>query len=202
MKTWHIIFVLPVLGFNQAALGEPAPKDVIVVGGEIAVNNGPTNPASVMIENGPLDVNVQNTPGVTIENGPLQPIPVTVENYAREPVTLSHITRLEVNDGSFSAGTIFTVPSDKIFVLQHVAVTKDPSGTDIDYFFILNRANFAPYVSAKGSSMINQPVTFYFEPNEQIRGGGFLTGANQRIVNVITRLSGYLVPVGSPSLAP
>lgn len=39
------------LGFSHGAFAQ-APKEVIVVDGQLAVNNGPVNPASVMVENG------------------------------------------------------------------------------------------------------------------------------------------------------
>ena len=51
MKTSLIILVLALIGFSHAGFAQ-APKEVIVLDGQIAINNGPINPASVMVENG------------------------------------------------------------------------------------------------------------------------------------------------------
>ena len=51
MKMSLTILALVLLGFSQAGFAQ-APKEVIVLDGQVAINNGPLNPASVMVENG------------------------------------------------------------------------------------------------------------------------------------------------------
>ena len=45
------ILSLVLLGFSHAGFAQ-APKEVIVLDGQVAINNGPLNPASVIVENG------------------------------------------------------------------------------------------------------------------------------------------------------
>jgi len=209
-KNYTKILIFIALAMYQiTASAAPPPKDVNVINTpDVNVVNMP--PVEVTVP-GALDVNVQNTPGVTIENGPLEPVPVTIDSYPREPVTIQVIFDIESNGGNPPQQNFYTVPSDKILVLQHVSINKGARGTSyIDYAFIrslnvavTNRLYFVPQITASGTSLVSQQVTQYFPPNAELWGGLYLTAANTPAqVNALFTLTGYLVPVGSPSLGP
>lgn len=51
MRTILVMVAISVFILSQSANAQ-APKEVIVVDGQLAINNGPANPSSVMVENG------------------------------------------------------------------------------------------------------------------------------------------------------
>lgn len=103
MKTNLIILVLALLGFSHAGYAQ-APKEVIVLDGQIAINNGPINPASVMVENGVLN-----------------PVPVLdVTPRVGEPILLTGLGTYCPPCGGHTFE--YSAPQGKQFKLQGVSV--------------------------------------------------------------------------------
>ena len=163
-----------------------------------------------------LDVNVQNMPGVTIENSDLNPVPVTTKTYAREP--FRHLNVYTIPSGSLNLGTtlISTVPNNKRLVIEHISARyitgvgnqphswvvslSDNTGprtyADITMTEQVNDAS-----STERKFAANEPVRLYGEPGERLTFNVVRNSANSND-GLTFSVSGYYVPIDSPSLAP
>lgn len=161
----------------------------------------------------PQDVNVVNTPGVTIENSDINPIPVTSKAFTRIPFKLT---------GTFSFGTdvfadvTMNPPADRTVVIEMVTAyfTLDnddpvrsvslftaPEGKELSAFILQPPHTGSALITANDHIVSQQvrlysasgwPVIFRVERNS--------TSLDNR--TGVVRISGYTVPVDSPTLSP
>jgi hypothetical protein len=175
---------------------------------------------SVTVENTPgvnvvntPSVSVVGTPGVTIQNGPDRPVPVTVDPYPRRP--FQQAIRLQFPDDTQRVSGSFSVPSGMRLVIETVSIV---GGLPADQQFtewsisvavgaicthglsLPPTATVVPDFNAKLYSSSNL-VRLYADPDTEVSMhlSRYPTSGTPGFFGFV---SGYLVPVGSPSLGP
>ncbi len=155
-------------------------------------------------------------PSVTVNNDASNPLFVApAAAFAREPIFI------RVDKANVGLQVDFTVPADKIFVIESINVEGLIDGT-------LDRSRVTLRIRPPGEEAINAPTIQYLPivleragaptPLGTVRAAASLTtrlyagpshelllGAPQAAVDVVQALivlSGYLVPANAPSLAP
>ena len=159
------------------------------------------------------DVNVVGTPGVTVENDDFNPIPVEVmPAFPRMPFTFRDVA--SQNSGT-DITISFTVPSDKRLVIELATARVEPgpggeirfssiqlttNGTRAAHFFSIP-LSCTNCFSGGNTYQTAQPLRLYADPDTSVAiavartvGSGFY--------RVQGSVSGYLVPLDSPSLEP
>jgi hypothetical protein len=188
------------------------------------------NTPDVAVINSP-DVNVANTPDVVVTNGASDPVSVKIENGTSEPipvinaVTPSTYVREPFFFRTVRSGTgilsAYTVPSDRILVIESVNVTADqvdcspgspavsahvtgigtPGATDLTgsdtnliVVPLVQTSSCGTFGASMGASLTTR---MYAPPNKAL----LVRNASGAGGSVIT-YTGYLLPSDSPSLAP
>ncbi len=174
--------------------------------------NAAPDPKDVAVVNTP-SVTVINVPGVTIENDQLHPVPVAPKQYPREPFVLQGTFTF---DTEVFVDVTMSPPAGKVAVIEMVTATfvlgindhmrgvylfTAPDGSELMGFILQPptlRSTFADandyYVSQQVRlySAANWPVVFRVERNSTVFDGR----------HGVVRISGYSIPIDSPSLAP
>jgi hypothetical protein len=163
---------------------------------------------------GTIDTNVVNIPGVIIENGPDDPLPVTMDSYPRIPY--QGLARVSVPAGQAQATAEFSpgLPTSGMLVIEQVSMYANLP-TEVEYGNYAVRTNLE---NSSGFWGFNSPVISPagFSPNqmrstETVRLYSDLSIAPPDAyfarfsfvdAEALIRISGYIVPEGSPSLKP
>lgn len=185
----------------------------------------PAEPATVLIDPTGNDVDatvvneveIKNDSGnldVRISNGPGEPIPVVNGAAARTPYA---VTVEDIGDGDNFTFMSTTVPAGHVFVIEFVAASfSDLFPTEGVYLARLNLYTGGNLVSAPMLArpqpntapdalyqdyVVNQSVRLYADPGSGVSIHASAAPAAAALSGSFV-LSGYLVPVGDPSLAP
>jgi len=156
---------------------------------------------------------IVGTPGVTIQNGPSEPIPVTVDPYPRTPFQIAISLQFPENAQQVSGS--FSVPSGMRLVVETVSIrgglAADQQLTQwsisVAAGAVCTHALSLPPTAAVLADLnvklysSNNLVRLYADPGTQVsmQISRYPAIGNPGFFGFV---SGYLVPVGSPSLAP
>jgi hypothetical protein len=165
----------------------------------------------------PSDVNVVSEPATARDvNVVTDPLPVTsVDSYPREPFTL----RVEVNipDGTADWTSDIFLPGDpsldKVLVFENIAAQALVPASQVIRYVLIYRHNGASRLAQIHNirSVYTTASTYIFDTLKQVRlyadPGSILSVEASRSnssgsASVLVDISGYSVPVGSPTLGP
>lgn len=208
MKQIRVIVVaaISVVGWAtvSAVLAESPVRNVAVV-----------NAPDVNVAN-TADVNIVNTPGVTIENGPTNPVPVVMDASIRVPFSAEGRAEIPAKLGNMAVPVTRGLPTSGIMVIEQVSIKatqgSDSSPVALDVLAVLSG-------NSGGKHFLNLPDVVEYPHLRIVRGSqtvriyhdlsmGIPVSVNYgrspaaESANVIVNLSGYILPTGSPSLAP
>ena len=162
-----------------------------------------------------INVNVVNTPGVTVENDSNNPVPVTVV----EPIAVNtpwahrHFTPFE--DGTVEVGSGFTVPCDKRLVIEMLSTRGDLGFGELEQ--VLTRAMVSIVTDGNDAEFTIKPSTIpgdgvnRFSGTERVRlypdpcseiVVGFERSSTAGEANMWMSFSGFLIPLDSLTLFP
>jgi hypothetical protein len=211
----NILLVSTLLASNALQAGE---KDVNVI-----------NTPDVVVVNTP-DVNVANLPDVFVTNDASDPVSVKIENGASQPIPVVNATAestyprqpffLRADRSGTGISLQYTVPSDRILVIESVNVSADQVACSMDKaasaqvtrirpqgvpdlngpevnLIVVPLVQTSPCGSFGASMGASLATRMYAMPNSEL----LVRNASQAAGAVIT-YTGYLIPADSPSLAP
>ena len=166
-----------------------------------------------------VDANIVNTPSVTIENVLSNPIPVTTDTFPRIPY--QGWVRIEIPAGLGIAEGSFKPPLPKsrgILVIEQVATRATLQDNVVPHILTISIDNHEVYISqylnlptitdvpggGGRKAISSQTVRLYHELSRNFDDLSVVYGRrpNDSSLAADIRISGYIVPEGSPSLAP
>lgn len=213
LPSWMLFVPLVLASFT---IGSAEPPDSI--GPSVTVINDASSPVPVT---GVVTATLSGTPTVNVNNSPTAPLFVApAVGFAREPF----FTRVEKSNIGLQVD--FTVPADKIFVIESINVTGHIDGT-------LERDLVSLRIRPPGEDAINAPtiqfVPIVFEragrpttiggenavraaaslttrlyagPSHELLLGAPEVAALSGIASALIVISGYLAPADTPTLEP
>lgn len=155
------------------------------------------------------DVNVVNTPGVTIENGPLDPVPVIQSRPERTPY--SHDHQAVFITGSSYSHTFSPATADRLAIetvtyyvdlsspqqLRYATMSTSANGVNSSHRLTVPEGRT---ISGRTIYSISIPIRLYVDPGTYVTillNGTDLSGGTASM-----SVSGYLIPADATSLAP
>lgn len=176
-------------------------ENTIGVNGTVGIAGTPSVQATII-----------GTPGVTIQNAPDQPIPVSVDPYPRTPFQIA--IRMQFPTNGYDVSGSFSVPSGMRLVIETVSIRGGLAASEqLTHWGITVAAGAAcTHALNMPSSMTlpdlntrmyssNDLVRLYADPGTQVsmQLSRFPAVGSPGFFGFV---SGYLVPIGSASLAP
>ncbi len=161
------------------------------------------------------DVNVVNTPGVTIENSTLEPVPVIMDEVTRIPYQGKAIVSIPAAQTSALATFSPSLPTSGMLVIEQISIYANlPADVEYGYYAVRTRMEGDIYFWSFNSPILSPPsfTPRHMRGTETVRLYHDLSYAPPEAVffrfnwaydaTAYVRISGYIVPEGSPSLAP
>lgn len=172
---------------------------------------GEENPTIVT---GVVDAYIKDTVDVFVTNDAINPVPVTSVSYPREPWAVTQ--DILILDGSqFTNGNLGTVPAGKILVIENYTLRAVANKSRLREAWIKIKTNGITILRenmvkdsipvSEGNANIyydDRQARFYCDEMTDIIFSPVRDGDLTENISVRVSMSGYLVPVNSPSLAP